>query len=105
MPRGAKEPTKGKAVVEVKKPSPKRARKTAEVQPQVGKKRSRTGAAGRIRVTQVRSGIGHAATFKRTLRALGLKHHQDSVVVVDNPSIRGMIEKVKHLVKVEGMED
>ncbi|GBD31305.1 50S ribosomal protein L30 [bacterium HR33] len=65
----------------------------------------RGGAGGRLRVTQVRSGIGHAATFRRTLRALGLKHHQDSVVVPDNPSIRGMIKKVEHLVKVEAVED
>jgi large subunit ribosomal protein L30 len=55
-------------------------------------------------VRQVRSGIGHAATFRRTLRALGLKHHQDEVVVPDNPSMRGMLRRVHHLVRVIGEE-
>ncbi len=55
---------------------------------------------GRVRVKQVRSGIGHADTYRRTLRALGLKHHQDEVVVTDNPSVRGMLFKVRHLVAV-----
>ncbi len=55
---------------------------------------------GRVRVKQVRSGIGHADTYRRTLRALGLKHHQDEVVVADNPSVRGMLFKVRHLVAV-----
>ena len=57
-------------------------------------------AAGSLRVKQVRSGIGHARTFRRTLEALGLKHYQDEIVVVDNPSTRGMLHKVRHLVQV-----
>ena len=56
--------------------------------------------AARLRVRQIRSGIGHAATYRRTLRALGLRHHQDEITVVDNPSVRGMIDKVRHLVRV-----
>lgn len=55
---------------------------------------------GRLRVRQVRSGIGHADTYRRTLRALGLKHHQDETVIADNPSARGMLRKVGHLVRV-----
>jgi large subunit ribosomal protein L30 len=55
---------------------------------------------GKLRVKQVRSGIGHAATYRRTLRALGLKHHQAEVMVDDNPSIKGMLHKVRHLVRV-----
>jgi large subunit ribosomal protein L30 len=51
-------------------------------------------------VKQVRSGIGHADTFRRTLRAIGLKHHQDEVVVPNNPSVQGMLFKVRHLVQV-----
>jgi large subunit ribosomal protein L30 len=58
------------------------------------------GTAKRLRVRQVRSGIGHAATYRRTLEALGLKHHQGHVVVADTPSMRGMLRKVRHLVQV-----
>lgn len=58
----------------------------------------------RLRVRQIRSGIGHAARFRRTLRALGLKHHQDEIVVPDNPSIRGMLTQVHHLVRVSPEE-
>lgn len=61
-------------------------------------------AAAQLRVKQVRSGIGHAATYRRTLASLGLKHHQDEVVVRDHPSVRGMLRKVAHLVRVETVE-
>jgi large subunit ribosomal protein L30 len=53
-----------------------------------------------LRIKQVRSGIGHAVTYRRTLEALGLRHHQAEIVVQDTPSTRGMIHKVKHLVRV-----
>ncbi len=59
---------------------------------------------GKLRVTQVRSGIGHRQKYRRTLRALGLKHHQDMVVVDDNRSMRGMLFRVRHLVKVAAEE-
>jgi large subunit ribosomal protein L30 len=52
-------------------------------------------------VKQIRSGIGHAETYRRTLIALGLRHHQAVVTVNDNPSIRGMLHKVHHLVSVK----
>jgi large subunit ribosomal protein L30 len=51
-------------------------------------------------VKQVKSGIGHAETYRRTLAALGLRHHQAEVVVADTPSMRGMLHKVRHLVQV-----
>jgi large subunit ribosomal protein L30 len=53
-----------------------------------------------LRVKQVKSGIGHAETYRRTLRALGLHHHQDEIAVADNPSVRGMLRKVRHLIQV-----
>ena len=59
---------------------------------------------GKLCITQVRSGIGHQQKYRRTLRALGLKHHQDMVVVDDNPSMRGMLFRVRHLVKVAAEE-
>jgi large subunit ribosomal protein L30 len=54
-----------------------------------------------LKITQIKSGIGFPADQKRTVRALGLKRISDSVEQKDNPVIRGMIFKVKHLVKVE----
>jgi large subunit ribosomal protein L30 len=59
---------------------------------------AKTGA--RLRVKQVRSGIGRPALHRRTLAALGLKHHQDIVEVTDSPAIRGMLYQVRHLVEV-----
>ncbi len=53
-----------------------------------------------LRVTQIRSTSGHAETMRRTLRALGLRRNQQTVVVKDDPGVRGMIYKVRHLVEV-----
>jgi large subunit ribosomal protein L30 len=55
---------------------------------------------GKVRIRQVRSGIGHPAAMRRTLDALGLRHHQDEVIHPDSPSLRGMIKHVRHLVEV-----
>jgi len=55
---------------------------------------------GTLRITQVRSGIGRPAGERRTLEALGLKHHQHSVVQADRPALRGMLYQVRHLVEV-----
>ena len=57
--------------------------------------------ANMIRIRQVKSGIGAQRKQADTLRALGLKHHQDHVVQPDNPAIRGMVNRVRHLVVVE----
>jgi len=54
-----------------------------------------------LRIRQVKSGIGAQRRQRETLRALGLKHHQDQVVQPDNPAIRGMVNRVSHLVEVE----
>lgn len=61
--------------------------------------------AERLRVRQIRSGTGHPARHRRTLRALGLRHHQDEVLVPDNAAIRGMLHQVHHLVQVSPVED
>ena len=57
-------------------------------------------AKGGLTVKQIRSTSGHAETFRRTLKSLGLRHYQHQIVVQDTPSIRGMLFKVRHLVKV-----
>lgn len=56
--------------------------------------------ADRIRITQVRSGVGRQKIQRRTLRALGIRRHQQSVEHDDTPAIRGMIAKVDYLVEV-----
>lgn len=55
----------------------------------------------KLRITLVKSGIGYADDQKKTLKALGFKRLNQSVVQEDSPSVRGMIIKVRHLVKVE----
>jgi len=54
-----------------------------------------------IKIKQVRSRIRCPKDQKRTLDALGLRKMGRTVEHNDNPAIRGMIEKVKHLVSVE----
>lgn len=66
--------------------------------------RTRTHGPGRLRITQVRSGIGHPSLLRRTLAALGLRHHQDVVVHKDHPAVRGMLYQVRHLVRVTPVE-
>jgi large subunit ribosomal protein L30 len=57
-----------------------------------------------LKITQVRSIIDELEPHKRTIRALGLGRPNWSVVQQDTPQIRGMITKVRHLVKVEEMK-
>ena len=53
-----------------------------------------------LAVKQIRSTIGHPDTMRRTLAALGLRHHQQTVQVANTASVRGMLYKVRHLVDV-----
>ncbi len=55
----------------------------------------------KLKVTQVRSTIGRNFKQKRTMRALGIRKLNHSVVHKDTPQIRGMINRVNHLVRVE----
>jgi large subunit ribosomal protein L30 len=57
--------------------------------------------AGKLRITQIRSAIGRVKGQKQMVRALGIRRLYQSVEHEDNPAVRGMIQKVKHLVKVE----
>lgn len=54
----------------------------------------------KIKITQIKSRINAPKVQKRTLDALGLKKMHHSVVLEDNPSIRGMVQNVHHLVEV-----
>tara|TARA_B100001996_G_C18245861_1_gene433392 strand:- start:149 stop:337 length:189 start_codon:yes stop_codon:yes gene_type:complete len=54
-----------------------------------------------IFITQIKSGIGYRKKAKDTLRALGLRKMNQTIEKKDTPSIRGMINKISHLLKVE----
>lgn len=56
--------------------------------------------ATRLRVKQIRSGIGHAETMRRTLKAIGLNRHQATVEVDNTATMRGMLYKVRHMITV-----
>ena len=60
--------------------------------------------AKKLQITQVRSGVGRQKVQRRTLEALGLKRHQQTVVHDDTPQIRGMIEKVGYLLEVREVD-
>ncbi len=55
-----------------------------------------------IKVTLVKSGIGSTDRIRATLVGLGLTRMHKTVIRKNTPEIRGMVAKVKHLVKVEG---
>jgi len=54
-----------------------------------------------ISITQIKSQIGYKKKAKLTLEALGLRRMNQTVHKTDSPAIRGMIDKVSYLVKVE----
>lgn len=58
----------------------------------------------RLEIKQVRSGIGRPEKHRRTLRALGLTRHQQTVIHDDTPAIRGMVKQVEHLLQVRAVE-
>jgi large subunit ribosomal protein L30 len=60
--------------------------------------------AKKLRITQVRSGIGRQGKHRRTLLALGIKRHQHSVIHEDTPAIRGMINQIGYLLDVQEVD-
>ena len=61
--------------------------------------------AGSVKVTLVRSMIGRPESHRRVLRGMGLTRLNKTVELKDTPEIRGMINKVSHLVKTEEKVD
>ncbi len=59
---------------------------------------------GTLRVTLVRSTIGRPKDQGATVRSLGLRKLHQTVELQDTPSVRGMVNKVRHLLNVEGAE-
>jgi len=58
----------------------------------------------KLKVTQVKSGVGRSDTQNKTLEGLGLRGPHTSKVLLDTPSTRGMIRKVSHLITVEAAD-
>ena len=58
----------------------------------------------KIRITQTKSIIDQLEVAKRTIEALGLGRPRKSVIKRDTPQIRGMINRVRHMVTVEELE-
>ncbi|HKF70593.1 MAG TPA: 50S ribosomal protein L30 [Stellaceae bacterium] len=56
-----------------------------------------------VKVTQVKSPAGRFAYQRATLRGLGLDRINRSRVLEDTPAVRGMIERVKHLVRIDAV--
>ncbi len=57
-----------------------------------------------VRITQIHSPIGRRGDQRRTLIGLGLNKMHRSRELEDTPAVRGMIDKVRHLLRVEGEE-
>jgi large subunit ribosomal protein L30 len=67
----------------------------------MAKKQNANAAAGRLKVTLVRSVIGYDKKQSIIVQSLGMRRIGHSVEVIDHPAMRGMIHKVRHLVAVE----
>ena len=59
---------------------------------------------GKVQIKQIRSGIGHPARHRATLRAMGLRHHQATVIQEITPGLRGQIQQVRHMIMVTPVE-
>ncbi|MCK9611743.1 MAG: 50S ribosomal protein L30 [Bacteroidales bacterium] len=55
----------------------------------------------KLKITQIKSGIGREAYQKKTLAALGIRKMNQAVEVEATPQVEGMINTVKHLLKIE----
>lgn len=58
----------------------------------------------KLKVTQIKSGIGGTQNQRETLRSLGLRRISDTVIQQDRPEVRGMVNTVTHLVTVEEVD-
>ncbi len=58
----------------------------------------------KVKITQIKSAIGYRCQAKDTLKALGIKKMNGSVVKVVSPAVQGMITSINHLLKVEDLK-
>ena len=59
---------------------------------------------GDLRITQIKSKIGYPEDQRATLRSLGLRKIRQQVIRPDNPAVRGLVHKIRHLITVEELE-
>jgi large subunit ribosomal protein L30 len=59
----------------------------------------------KLKITQIKSGIGGKRNQRETLRTLGLRKIRQSTIREDRPEVRGMIHHVTHLVTVEEVDE
>jgi large subunit ribosomal protein L30 len=59
---------------------------------------------GQLKITWMKSCIGRTQSQRKIIQSLGLRRLHQSVIHMDTPSIRGMVNKVVHLVTVEEMD-
>ncbi len=57
-----------------------------------------------IAIRQIKSGIGYSSDQKATLKGLGFRRLNQLVELEDTPAVRGMVNKVRHLVRIESGE-
>ena len=57
----------------------------------------------KVKITQIKSAIGYRCQAKDTLKALGIKKMNGSVIKVVSPAVQGMITSINHLLKVEDL--
>lgn len=60
--------------------------------------------AKKLKITQIRGLVKKPERQRRTVRALGLRHIRDTVTHDDTPQIRGMIDKVHNLIRIEEID-
>ena len=80
---------------------PAAAKKAAKPKSEVKKTKKVVKASSEVKVTLIKSGIGKAKDQKATIKGLGFKRLNQTVTLNDTPSIRGMINKISHLVEVQ----
>jgi large subunit ribosomal protein L30 len=59
----------------------------------------------KLRVTLIHGPTGKRPSHRETIRGLGFRKREETVEVEDNPSNRGMVDKIRHLIEVERVED
>jgi|GEM_PF-163508 len=97
-PRGAAEAS-AKAVHAPSKKSPAAAAAAAQ-NPPAAAKAAAPKASGTLRIRQIKSGICAPVDQKQTLSGLGLRRIRQEVVRPDTPTVRGQVQKVRHLVEI-----